>query len=82
MAKLTKTRVGFDLSPEGIVAQCSDLSPYFKDTLIGYLEQAWDESEPFEVELEVPMWEEPYGYFVRIKVVPSDERFTIERSLS
>lgn len=82
MAKITNHRLVFELSPEGIVAQCPDLPPYFKNTLIGYLEQAWDESEPFEVEIEVPMWEEPYSYFVRIKVVPSDERFTIERSLT
>lgn len=82
MAMITNHRLVFELSPEGIVAQCPDLPPYFKNTLIGYLEQAWDESEPFEVELEVPMWEEPYGYFVRIKVDPSDERFTIERSLT
>lgn len=79
MAKLTK---GFDLSPEGIIAQCPDLPPYFQNTLIDYLEQAWDESEVFEVEIEVPMWEEPYGYFLRVKVVPHDERFTIERSFT
>lgn len=82
MPKLTNRGPVFEISPEGIAAQCPDLPPYFKNTLINELELAWDESEDFEVEIEVPMWEEPYGYFVRIKVVPLDERFTIERSLS
>ena len=82
MAKLTNRRLVFELSPEGIAAQCPDLPPYFQNILIDELEWAWDESEDFEVEIEVPMWEEPYAYFLRVKVSPLDERFTIERRLS
>ena len=82
MVKLTKTGVGFEFSPEGIAALCTDVPSYFRKMLFNALKRAWDESETFEVELEVPMWEEPYAYFLRVKVVPSDERFTIERSLS
>lgn len=76
------TKPEFDISPEGIVALCHDVPAHMRNMLVDQLEWAWDESEDFEVDFEVPMWEEPYGYFVRIKVVPLDERFTIERSLS
>lgn len=76
MAKLTRHE--FELSPQGIVALCHDLPPYSRNLLIDQLEWAWDESEDFEV----PMWEEPYAYFLRIEVSPLDARFTIERSLS
>lgn len=49
--------------------------------LVNQLEHVWDESEDFEVETEVPMWEEPYSYFLRIEVAPLVARFTIERRL-
>lgn len=80
MAKITKSK--FELSPEGIANLCPDLSVRMRLALLNALDRDWDESEPFEVELEVPMWEEPYYYFLRVKVVPLDEQFTIERSLS
>lgn len=75
-------RPGFELSPEGIVALCQDLPPYSRNLLIDQLEWAWDESDDLEVEIEVPMWEEPYGYFLSVKVSPSDEQVTIERRLA
>lgn len=80
MAKLMKPE--FDLSPKGIVAFCPDLPVSLRQDLLNQLELAWDESEDFEVEIGVPMWEEPYGYFLSVKVSPSDEQVTIERSLS
>lgn len=80
MAKLTRPK--FEITPEGIVAFCHDLHPYSRNLLIDQLEWAWDESEDFEVEIEVPTWEEPYGYFLRVEVFPLDARFTIERGLS
>lgn len=80
MAKLMKPE--FDLSPKGIVAFCHDLPPYSRNLLIDQLEWAWDESYDFEVEIEVPMWEEPYAYFLRVEVSPSDEQVTIERRLA
>lgn len=80
MPKLTKP--WFEITPEGIVAHCYDLPPYFRNLLIDQLEWAWDESDDFEVEIEVPMWEEPYAYFLRIVVSPIDAQFTIERRLS
>lgn len=76
MNKLMKPE--FDLSPKGIVAFCPDLPTYSRNLLIDQLEMAWDESDDFEV----PMWEEPYGYFLSVKVCLFDARFTIERSLS
>lgn len=80
MAKLMKPE--FDLSPKGIVAFCPDLPVSLRQDLLNQLELAWDESEDFEVEIWVPVWEEPYGYFLRVKVCLFDARFTIERSLS
>ena len=80
MAKLTKPQ--FEITPEGIVAHCYDLPSYFRKMLVNQLEHVWDESEDFEFETEVPMREEPYSYFLRIKVCPSDDRVTIERSLT
>lgn len=80
MAKLTKPQ--FELTPEGIVAHCYDLPAYFRKMLINRLKWAWDESEDFEVEIEVPMWEEHFAYFLRVEVSPLDARFTIERRLS
>lgn len=82
MAKLTNHKAKFELSPEGIVNLCTDLPVHMRLALLNALDRDWDESEDFEVEIEVPMWEEPYAYFLRVKVVPLDERFTIERSLS
>lgn len=65
-------------SPEGIVNLCPDLPEYHWNTLIDTLEWAWDYCNTFEV----PMWEEPYAYFLRVTVDPLDERITIERSFS
>lgn len=80
MAKLMKPE--FEISPRGIVALCRDLPECLRPALQNQLERAWNESEDFEVEIEVPMWEEPYAYFLRVEVSPLDERITIERGLS
>ena len=72
----------FKFTPEGIVDLCPNLPEYHHNMLIDALERAWDESEDFEVEIEVPMWEEPYGYFLSVEVSPLDEQVTIERRLS
>lgn len=50
--------------------------------LIDILEWAWDDCNTFEAEIEVPMWEEPYAYFLRVTVDPFNEQVTIERSFS
>lgn len=46
--------------------------------LIDTLEWAWDDCNTFEV----PMWEEPYAYFLRVTVDPFNEQVTVERSFS
>jgi len=56
MVKLTKTGVGFEFSPEGIAALCTDVTSYSRKMLFNALKRAWDESETFEVELEIPVW--------------------------
>lgn len=59
-------------SPEGIVDLCPDLPEYHRNTLIDTL----------EAEIEVPMREEPYAYFLRVTVDPFNEQVTVERSFS
>ncbi|MBF1368330.1 MAG: hypothetical protein HXN12_00305 [Porphyromonadaceae bacterium] len=80
MAKLTKPQ--FEITPEGIVDLCPDLPEYHRNMLIDTLEWAWDDCNTFEAEIEVPMREEPYAYFLRITVDPFDEQVAIERSFS
>lgn len=82
MVKLTKTGVSFEFSPEGIAALCTDVPNRSRLAILNALERNWGKSETFEVEIEVPLWEEPYAYFLRVKVDPSDKSFTIERSLT
>lgn len=81
MAKLTRYEWDFEFSPEGIADLCFGVTSYSRNLLIDQLERAWDESEDFEVEIELAMLEEPYSYFLRVEVCPSDEQVTIERRL-
>lgn len=69
-------------TPEGIVDLCPDLPEHHRDILIDMLELSWDDCNTFKAEIEVPMWEEPYAYFLRVTVDPSDEQVIIERSFS
>lgn len=69
-------------SPEVIVDLCPDLPEYHRNALIDILEWAWDDHNTFEAEIEVPMREEPYAYFLRVTVDPFNEQVIIERSLS
>jgi hypothetical protein len=79
MAKLTK---GFEFSPECIAALCTDVPIHSRLAILNSLDRNWDESETFGVEIEVPLREEPYAYFLRVKVDPTDRQVTIERSIS
>ena len=71
-----------DFSPEGIVKLCPELALAMKLALLNRLDKSWCESEPFEVEIDVPMREEPYVYFLRVEVDPATRQVTIERRLS
>lgn len=82
MVKPTKTGVGFEFSPEGIITLCTGVPYYYRRMLFNALKRAWDESKAFKVEIEVSMREEPYAYFLRVEVDPADGQVTIERSLS
>lgn len=44
------------------------------------LETAWDDSEAFTVEVEVPLKEAPYMMVLEVTVDPVNELVTIERS--
>lgn len=72
----------FKFTPENIVDLCHDLPEYHRNMLIDSLEWSWDDCNTFEAEIEVPMWEEPYVYFLGVTVDPSDEQVTIERGFS
>lgn len=82
MVKLTKTGAGFEFSPEGIAALCTDVPIRSRHAILNALDRNWGETQTFEVEIEVPLWEEPYAYFLRVQVDPCDKSFTIERSLT
>lgn len=79
MAKLTWPELKFEFSPQGISDLCPELHPHLYNMLVDQLEMAWDESKFFEVEIEVPIWEEPYAYFLNVKVEPLDGQVIIER---
>lgn len=81
MAKPTKHEPGFEFSSKGIVNLCPDLPLYFRNMLVDQLEWAWDESEDFEVEIEVPMQEKPYYYLLRVVVDPAVKKVSIERRI-
>lgn len=79
MAKLTKTGVGFEFSPEGIAALCTDVPVSSRLAILNALERAWDESKAFDVEIEIPLDEHPHVHILDIAVDPVTQQFTIER---
>lgn len=79
MAQLT--RRGFDLSPEGFARLCSDLSVPVRLAVINELDLAWNETEPFEVEVEIPLKEHPHVHILNIAVDPTTQQVTIERRI-
>ena len=72
-------RRGFDLSPEGIARLCSDLSVPVRLAVLNELDLAWNETEPFEVEVEIPLKEHPHTHVLTVAVDPTTQQVTIER---
>ncbi len=74
-------RRGFDLSPEGIARLCSDLSVPVRLAVLNELDLAWNETEPFEVEVEIPLKEHPHTHVLTVAVDPTTQQVTIERRI-
>ena len=74
MPRLTRHEV--DFSPE--------LSLAMKVALLNRLDKSWRESEPFEVEIEIPLKEHPHTYVLIITTqqVPIERRIGNERFAS
>lgn len=74
-------RRGFDLSPEGIAGLCFDLSVPARLAVLNELDLAWNETEPFEVEVEIPIDWHPHTHVLTITVDPTTQQVTIERRI-
>ena len=72
-------RRGFDFSPEGIARLCFDLSVPARLAVLNELDLAWNETEPFDVEIEIPLKEHPHTHVLTVAVDPATQQVTIER---
>nr|DAD88422.1 MAG TPA: hypothetical protein [Siphoviridae sp. ctLfk13] len=79
MAKLI--RRGFDFSPEGIARLCSDLSVPVRLAVLNKLDLGWNETEPFEVEIEIPLDWHPHTHVLTVAVDTTTQQVTIERGV-
>ena len=77
MAKLTRPE--FKFSPGGIASLCPDLPVPMRLALLNQLDLAWNETEPFEVEVEIPLKEHPHVHILNIEVDTVTQQVTIER---
>lgn len=79
MANLARHEWDFEFSPWGIQRFFYDLPLNTGMTILRKLEGAWNESEPFEVEVEIPLKEHPHTHILNIEVDPVTQQVTIER---
>lgn len=79
MAKLERPK--FELSPWGIQRLLYDLPLSQTHAIYTELKKAWNESEPFEVEIEIPLKEHPHVHILNIEVDPVTQQVTIERRI-
>ena len=82
MAKLTRHEWDFEFSPWGIHRLCYDLTFNPRFAVLQELRNAWNETEPFEVNIEIPITEHPYVHILNIAVDPITQQVIIERSFS
>lgn len=75
MAKLTR----HEFSPWGIHRLCYDLTLTPRFAVLQELRKAWNETEPFEVKVEIPITEHPHVHILNIEVDPVTQQVTIER---
>lgn len=81
MAKLTRHETEFEFSPWGIQRLFYDLPLYQGHAIYMELKRAWNESEPFEVNVEIPLKEHPHVHMLNIAVDPITKQVTIERKV-
>lgn len=79
MAKLTRHEWDFAFSPWGIQRLLYDLPLDQGNAVYQKLREAWNESEPFEVEVEIPLKEHPHTHVLTVAVDPTTQQVTIER---
>ncbi len=79
MAKLTRPE--FKFSPGGIASLCPDLPVPMRLALLNQLDLAWNETEPFEVEVEIPLDWHPHTHVLTVAVDPITKQVTIERKV-
>lgn len=81
MAKLARHEWDFEFSPWGIQRLLYDLLLNTGMTILRKLEEAWNETEPFEVEVEIPLKEHPHTHVLTVAVDPTTQQVTIERRI-
>lgn len=71
-----------EFTPEGIAKLCSGLSMPNQLAILNKLDLAWNESKPFDAEIEIPLKEHPHVHILNIEVDPVTQQVTIERKVS
>lgn len=79
MANLARYEWDFEFSPWGIQRLFYDLPLSQGIAIYTELERAWNESEAFDVEIEIPLKEHPHVHILNIEVDPVTQQVTIER---
>lgn len=81
MTKLTRNEWDFEFSPWGIQRLFDDLSLTHRFAVLQELRRAWNETEPFEVNIEIPLTEHPHVHILNIAVDPTTQQVNIERGI-
>jgi len=79
MAQITRHETEFEFSPWGIQRLFYDLPLDQGNAIYQKLKRAWNETEPFEVDVEIPLKEHPHTHVLTIAVDPVTQQVTIER---
>lgn len=79
MAKLTRHEWDFEFSPWGIQRLFYDLPLSQTHAIYTELKRVWNESEAFDVEIEIPLKGHPHVHILNIEVDPVTQQVTIER---
>lgn len=81
MAQLTRHEWDFEFSPWGIQRLFYDLPLSQTHSIYTELKRAWNETEAFVVNIEIPLKEHPHTHDLTITVDPATQQVTIERRL-
>lgn len=81
MAQLTRHERDFEFSPWGIQRLFYDLPLSQTHSIYTELKRAWNETEAFDVEIEIPLKEHPHTHVLTVAVDPTTQQVTIERRI-